>query len=39
MTDPEHWVEVKHTKFRDRALRADVEANCFAADNALLPGM
>lgn len=41
MTDPEHWVgEWKHTKFRDRALRADVrEANCFAADNALLPGM
>ena len=39
MTDPEHWVgEWKHTKFRDRALRADVrEANCFAADNALLP--
>jgi hypothetical protein len=41
MTDPEHWEgEWKHTKFRDRTLRADIrEANCFAADNALLPGM
>ena len=41
MTDPEHWEgEWKHTKFRDRTLRADVrEANCIAADNELLPGM
>jgi hypothetical protein len=41
MTDPEHWEgEWKHTKFRDRTLRADIrEANCFAADNELLPGM
>ncbi|MDG1864477.1 MAG: DUF6152 family protein [Woeseiaceae bacterium] len=41
MTDPEHWEgEWKHTKFRDLTLRADIrEANCFAADNELLPGM
>jgi hypothetical protein len=41
MTDPEHWVgEWKHTKFRDRLLRADVrEANCLAEDNQALPGM
>ena len=41
MTDPEHWEgEWNHTKFRDRTLRADIrEANCFAADNELLPGM
>ncbi len=41
MTDPEHWEgEWKHTKFRDRTLRADIrEANCIAADNELLPGM
>jgi hypothetical protein len=41
MTDPEHWVgEWKHTKFRDRLLKADVkEANCLPEDNLSLPGM
>lgn len=41
MTDPEHWVgEWKHTKFRDRILKADVkEATCLPEDNLALPGM
>ncbi len=41
MTDPEHWVgEWRHTKFRDRILRADVrEATCLPDENALLPGI
>ena len=40
-TDPEHWEgEWKHTKFRDRVLRSDVqEANCIYTDNQSLPGM
>lgn len=41
MTDPEHWEgEWKHTKFRDRILKADVkEATCLPEDNLALPGM
>ena len=41
MTDPEHWLgEWKHTKFRDRILKADVkEATCLPEDNLALPGM
>ena len=36
----DNYLICKHTKFRDRTLRADVrEANCIAADNELLPGM
>lgn len=41
MTDPEHWLgEWKHTKFRDRILKADVkEATCLPEDNRALPGI
>ena len=41
LTDPEHWEgEWKHTKFRDRILKADVkEATCLSEDNLALPGM
>ena len=41
MVDPEHWIgEWRHTKFRDRILKADVrEATCLPEDNKSLPGL